>query len=211
MKNTRTAEIKVGLVTITAVIMVIVSIVLIKGISVNSSEKYIKIRFPNSGGITVSSPLVVNGVKRGEVKTVDNDNGSVLVTAKIDNIDDLKKDVSAKITILEITGGKKVEINPGISSEKYDVNNEIIGTTPPDIADLVAIAGDMVLDAKDLVKRLDTISCAVSGMFADGKLVEKIKNTVNNTEALTFMIRGFLDKNSADLNASIKKHEGYFD
>lgn len=204
MKNTKATEIKVGLVSITAIVLVCISIVLIKGVSMGSSSKLIKIRFPNSGGLTVSSPVVVNGVKRGEVKSVANDNGSVLVTAEIDNIDDFKADVNATILILEITGGKKIEINPGISSDKFNINDEIKGATPPDISDLVAIAGGMVIDAKDLVKKLDTLSARVNGMLDDGKIASQLKSTLNNADAITAMLKVFLEKNSGDLTASIK-------
>ena len=125
MKDTRSIEIKVGLVSILAVILFIIGITLGRGLYVSVNPVTVKIRFPNSGNIQISAPVFVNGVKRGAVASVRNDNGSVLVTADLDNVREFRRDVSARISILEITGGKKIEIFPGKSPEKYKIGDEI--------------------------------------------------------------------------------------
>ena len=84
-----------------------------KGISFSPTQKSVAIRLATSGGIDAGSPVVVNGVRRGTVTQVSNDNGGVLVTATLDDVSDLKSDAQALVSILEITGGKKIELTPG--------------------------------------------------------------------------------------------------
>ena len=113
MKSNKNLELKVGLLSIAAIILLVVGITLVKGISVSISQNVIRLRFEQSAGIQESAPVTINGVKRGSVTKVENDNGSVLISANLSDISDIKEDAFAKITMLEITGGKKIEIFPG--------------------------------------------------------------------------------------------------
>lgn len=106
MKNNHASDVKVGIVSLAAMLVLLIGIILGQGIGL-SSTTLIKMRFPNSGSIQATSPVLINGVKRGSVKDVINDRGSVLITAEMDNIDDIYSDATAQISILEITGGKK--------------------------------------------------------------------------------------------------------
>ncbi len=195
-------ELTVGIVSLIAILILILGISFGKGIGASNIE--IKFRFPNSGGIQLTSPVLVNGVKRGSVTSIENNKGSVLITADIDNTNDIYTDAKARITILEITGGKKIEIFPGASGSKFNINGEIIGETPADLADLVAIGGLMVNDVSVLVKRIDSIAYSVNSLLADGKTIEAIKNTFYKTDLLTTNLNDLLNKNMADISVSVK-------
>jgi phospholipid/cholesterol/gamma-HCH transport system substrate-binding protein len=204
MENQRNKEIIVGLVSIVAIAIFFIGISLGKGFKVASDDKLLKIRFPNSGGLQVSEPVVVNGVKRGTVTSVKNISGEVLVAVMLDNYDDIKTDATAKITLLEITGGKKIEIDPGKSGSKFVLSKEMIGTTPPDLAKLVTLVGEVSGDAVSLVRRLDTIASSATDLLADGKVVEDIKITARNAAELTGDLNTFLNENSAKLENTIQ-------
>ncbi len=203
MNVSRNTEIKVGIVSLAAVILLVLGISLGKGVSFSSGDQIIKLRFPSSGGIQPSAPVVVNGVDRGDVQTIQNDNGSVLITAHLDNIEDLKEDAHARITILEITGGKKIEIYPGTSSNKLAANAEINGSTPPDISELVALVGEVSGDAIGLVRRLDTIAGEITYLLEDGKLADDIKSTVSNLKNVSQNANDLIDNNYNNIQNSL--------
>ena len=220
MKDTRSIEIKVGLVSILAVILFIIGITLGRGLYVTVNPVTVKIRFPNSGNIQVSAPVFVNGVRRGSVASVKNDNGSVLVTADLDNVSEFRKDVSARISILEITGGKKIEIFPGKLPDKYKIGDEIIGKTEADFADLVYMLGEIGNDGMLLIKRLDTLSVSINRIISDEQFINNLKNTIDNTAQLSANANRLLSENiksieltinnlksiTSELNASIKEN-----
>ncbi len=203
MNVSRNTEIKVGIVSLAALILLILGISMGKGLRFSAGESIIKLRFPASGGIQASSPVVVNGVDRGDVKSIENNNGSVLITASIDNIDDLREDAHARITILEITGGKKIEIFPGTSPNKLKEGSEIQGTTPPDLSELVALFGEVSGDAIGLVRRLDTIAAGVTYLLEDGKLADDIKVTVSNLKNVSANANTLLDDNYNNIQNSL--------
>ncbi len=204
MDKQKKLELKVGIVTILGIILFVVGMSLGKGFSFPTGEKVLKIKFPNSGGITEGSPVVVNGVKRGLVNSIKNIDGGVIVTATLDRYGDLKADASARITILEITGGKKIEIDPGSASEIFSLNNYIKGKTPPDIPELVALIGDISGDAIIMFRRLDTIATSVNQLLADGQLIADLKSTVHNASALSENANLLIENNYANINSSLK-------
>ncbi|MBX3043560.1 MAG: MCE family protein [Candidatus Kapabacteria bacterium] len=203
MKNQKNKEITVGIVTFIALALLFLGISLGKGYKVTSEDRLLKIRFPNSGGVQVSEPVVVNGVKRGSIINVKNDNSSVLITVMLDNYNDIKSDANAKITLLEITGGKKIEINPGVESQKFNIQNEMTGFTPPDIAQLVTLVGEVSGDAVMLVRRLDTIAASATDLLADGEVLKDIRLTAKNAAELSANLNNFLDNNYTKLDNSI--------
>lgn len=202
MRKNRSVEIKVGIVSILAILLFFIGMIVGKDYTVTKMHQ-IKMRFPNSGGIQPSSPIVVNGVSRGSVTSIKNNNGSVIITADISNISDLKKDLSAQITILELTGGKKIELVPGTASEKFDPKNIILGTTPTDIAGLIVMLGNVSYDAVSLVRRLDTISTAAVNAINDKETIGEIKDIISNTKDITQNLNSLLKENNKQLRRTI--------
>lgn len=203
MKNNRSKEIQVGIVSIIAVLLLILGFSLGKNVSMTPKSNLVKIRFPNSAGIQIAEPVVVNGVKRGTVREVRNDQGSVLIFVELAKSDDIMSDATAKITLLEITGGKKIEISPGTSGKRFDITKEMLGKTPPDLSELVSIIGDVSSDAASLIRNLDTISLNISGITSDEKFVNGVKNTISNAEELTTNLNEFFINNKSSLQKSL--------
>lgn len=204
MVTKKSTEIKVGIVSIIALLVFIIGMSFARGCNVNVSTHTLKLRFKNSSGLQVANPVVINGVKRGTVSSVKNDNGSVLIEANLDKVDDIKSDAIAKITILEITGGKKVEINPGKSNQVFDLSKEVPGISTMDLADMIVAAGDLSVLASSLLSRLDSLGERVNYMFNKGKLVEKVVNIANNADIVMNDARNLLQNNNENINATLK-------
>ncbi len=204
MVNQRRTEIKVGLVTLAALLILIIGISLARGCSVSINQRTVKFRFDRSGGLQVSNPIVVNGVHRGIVNIVKNDAGSVYIEGTIDFSDDVFDDASAKISILEITGGKKIELNPGRSGKKFDFEKEIPGKNSADIGDLVAFVGDLSTDAVILVHRMDTLMAKFNELLVDKKLGEKLNNIATNADIMLTDAKSMLAINKENINITLK-------
>ncbi len=202
MQDKRSAEIKVGLVSLVALILLVLGIILGKGLSISNANQ-VKFRFPNSGGIQTGSPVTINGVSRGTVSSIENDNGSVLIKADLKNVEDIFSDATAKISMMELTGGRKIEMNPGISKIKFDKNNEIIGITNPDFSDLLGMLGSLSDGLTNTLDKLDSVASSVNIMFADGEINKKIRSSLSNTESLTNDLHQLLSNNKNNINSAI--------
>lgn len=206
MKNIKDIEIKVGIVTVIGIALFIIGLSLGKDVNVNTGKPVITFIFPHSGGIENGAPVLVNGVNRGKVFKVSNFNDSVEIKATVNNTDDLYADATAIISILEITGGKKIEIIPG-KSGTFDFNKTVQGDTPPDIADLVRILGYVSGDAVSLIKRLDTALIAANLLLSDEKFMNDIKSTVSEASIAARNLNQLLDDNSNNLSNTISNLE----
>ncbi len=203
MQHTRSTEIKVGLVSIAALTLLIAGILLGKGISIPGTKNQITVRLSASGGLDQGAPVVVNGVRRGTVTAVTSDGGSVVVRADIDNTSDLFADASARVSILEITGGKKLEVVPGTTGT-FDRSKEIPGVVAADIITLVDDLGSVSGDARSLIRRLDTIAGSLTDLLADGSVTQNIRTIASDGALLVNDLRTFLTNNSADLQRTLK-------
>ncbi len=207
MKSKNNIELKVGIIAFLSLIILVVAVIAVKGFRVSGDGVSLSIRFQNSGGVTEGSPVVVNGVKRGQVIDVKNDKNSVLLIVSIDNINDLKIDATAQISILEITGGKKVEIMPGLNSKNLDKSQVISGITMPDIPEVIGNLGLMTDDAKILLKRLDTISGSVTEFFRDEAIIQSVKNSIFSAERLINDVQNVVSENKHSLKSSLESIE----
>lgn len=203
MNKQKKLELKVGIVSVLAIIVFILGLSYVKGISVSAPKNLVKFQFDNSGGLTEGSPVVVKGVRRGLVKSIENHGNSVLITADLDYIDDLREDCHARITILELTGGKKIELFPGKSSRPFDKNKLIPGVATADFADLIATLGAVSSDAASLVKNLDTLTQNLNYVMQNRKLFDNLQTIAENTNELTQNLNTLVKENYSTLQNTI--------
>lgn len=203
MTNQNAKEIKVGIVTLVSLVVLIAGIVFGRGLTLRSNQPTLTIFFRSSGGIDVSAPVSVNGVKRGMVTRIEPYNNGVLVTTTMDNLADIKKDAVARLLMLEITGGKKIDIAPGQSSKSVQSGDQIQGHSSADISELIALVGDVADDAKNIVRRLDTVLTSATALLADGKVVNDTRQTLAHLRSLSQSADALLTNNRAGLQTMV--------
>jgi phospholipid/cholesterol/gamma-HCH transport system substrate-binding protein len=226
MTNSRSTEIKVGIVTLLALVLLIGGIVVGKGLSLSTGKPTLHINFPTASGLKSGDPVYVSGIKRGVVSAVEPSNGVVLVTATLDNLADLKRDASARILMFEVTGDRKVEIQPGQSSLQLVAGNDgsgsatgssansansaasrppvIQGTTAMDVSELIAFVGDVGTDLRVTLKRLDTTIVEVNELLGDNELKDETRAAIRNLNVLSVNANRLLARNEAELNSALR-------
>lgn len=202
MITQRSTEIKVGVVSVLAILLFIAGIMLGRGCTVGVNH-VLTFRFPNSGGVEVGSPVTVDGVKRGSVTSVENSNGEVKVTATVSKIDDLHTDASAVISMLEITGGKKISIDPGDAPQQLDPAQVIVGRNAADIGDLLEVVDKLGDSADRVIRRADTLVGTINAALADGKIVNDARESIEKLNHLLTSANTLIDNNKAALQETI--------
>jgi phospholipid/cholesterol/gamma-HCH transport system substrate-binding protein len=234
MDKNQKNEIKVGIVSIIGIIIVIAIIVFIKGFNLNDNSVNVLFIFDNSFGITSGSPIVVNGVKRGAVNEVWNANEKVYISATLSDIKDLKSDVSAVISILELTGGKKIEIFSGTANTPYNPKEPIMGINSTDLSELIRKIGDitenLTSDLQDIIKNVATVTKNMATVTNDltdlltqnqnninlsikniTQISSDLKGTINDNKPQIETIINNLEIASKDLNKILKQADVTFD
>jgi len=197
-------EFKVGLLITIGIILLIIGIIAGQSYRIASGKKDISFIFPNSGGIKVSEPVVINGVAHGNVKSIQNYKDSVLIIASVDKDLDIRSDAKARITILELTGGKKIELFPGTSSKPFDPNSFITGSTPPDLQELIATLGTASGNLAQILENLDNTLASVNNLISNDTLVTNLQEIIKNTNNTVARLNSLLNNNYVNLNQTIK-------
>jgi phospholipid/cholesterol/gamma-HCH transport system substrate-binding protein len=187
-------EIKVGIVSISGIVLLLLILYFTKSFSFGTNNISVLFEFSNALGINVDAPVHINGVRKGIVNKVWLNEGRVFINAMLEDIDDLREDCTAEIQILEITGGKKIEIIPGNSSNLFNPNNTIIGNESLDLGSTISKLNDITISFNKLIDKVDTLLSVSINTIKD----TNIAKIINNTEKATNTLNNLVNDNRID-------------
>jgi len=133
MKDQRKTELKVGIAVIVGLILFIWILTWAKNFSLSTTEKSILVSFKNVSGLEIGDEVSINGVKKGFVDDFKIEGDNVIVKLSLENDTPIKEDAVFRIAMLDLMGGKKVEISPGSSGKLLDYSQVQAGTFYADI------------------------------------------------------------------------------
>ncbi len=201
MKDQRKTEIKVGITVIVSLIIFLWILGWAKNFSFSSNEKTLKIEFGNASGLEVGDYVTVNGVREGNVADIEIKANKVVVKAIISNDVDLKKDAKFYISMVDLMGGKKIDIKPGISQTPLDYSQIQKGSFNADIPAVMSFVGSMQDDLISTLKDVKVTLNSLNNYLTDKKLNENVKMSIANLTKLTGKLNLMIDEN----RESIKK------
>jgi phospholipid/cholesterol/gamma-HCH transport system substrate-binding protein len=229
MKDQRKTELKVGIAVIVGLILFIWILTWAKTFSLSANDKNLLVKFNNVSGLEIGDEVTINGVKKGFVDDLKIEQDQVIVKLSIEDDAQIKEDAIFRIAMLDLMGGKKVEIYPGLSLESIDYSKIQTGTYTADIATVLSMVGGIQDDFNSSVKDIKITLSALNNYLTDKNLNDNIKSSVNNlseaSEKLNLMMgenrdnlkkllsnsvelseeaKSFLTKNKDDLNSSFQ-------
>lgn len=198
MKDQSKTEIKVGIMVIAGTILFLWILGWAKNFSFTATDKYLNIKFPTVAGLEIGDPVTVNGVRKGSVEDFKIESEDVIVKIKLDSDIELKKDASFAVTMLDLMGGKKINISPGDSPEAIDYNKIQQGLFDADVASVMSMLGRMQEDLNGTIKDVRVTLTSLNEYLTDQQLNENVKASVANLRALTNKMNVIIDQNQDD-------------
>ena len=205
MNRSKIDEAKVGFITFVGLILLGALILFTKGLNFGDKSKELIIEFDNSAGITPGSPVVMQGVDCGIVNSVWNEDGKVKINVSIKENCEIYEDATAVISMLEITGGKKIEIDPGKSKIKFDYSKTLPGICVSDISSMLTEVTKLGSALKPIIYGLDSTIINLNSILNNKELVANLEKIVTNTESMTEDLSSILTNNKAKINSIIDK------
>lgn len=198
-------ELKVGLSVVAAALIVWLVIWWAKDVRVG--QKSIAILFPNVSGLQIGDPVTVRGMKAGKVESIRILENGVSVSVSILPDVTIYRNASAKLAMLELMTGKKVELSTGTSdSGELQSSDFIQGSFTADIPQLVGFAGEAVDTLRYLVSDLQLTLRNANALIGDPELREDLKISVRNLRIITDDLKGVSrDLRQTDLKSLIAK------
>lgn len=199
MKDQSKTEIKVGIMVVAGTLVFLWVLGWAKNFSLSASEKYVKISFPTVAGLEIGDPVTINGVRKGSVEDFQIEAEDVIVKVKLDSDADLREDASFAISMLDLMGGKKINISPGESPEKINYDKIQQGQFEADIPYVLSVLGNMQEDLNGTIKDVKITLTSLNDYLTDQKMNENIKISVKNLRDLTHKLNLLIDRNQDDL------------
>ncbi|MGE5437924.1 MAG: MlaD family protein [Syntrophothermus sp.] len=200
MKDQRKSEIKVGIMVIVGLIIFIWIFGWAKNFSLKSDEKHLTIKFDDVAGLEVGDNVTINGVRKGYVEDFNVHSEDVLVKVKLDPDVDLREDAVFAVSMLDLMGGKKVDIKPGISKKNLDYNKIQYGVFNADIPFVMSMAGSLNKDLPDIMNDVKKSLQSLNTYLNDEKINREIKNSVSNLSEITDKLNILISENRTNIN-----------
>ena len=180
MKDERKTEIRVGLTVLVGILVFIWILGWAKNFSLKSNEQIVKVRFTNVSGLEIGDQVTVNGLRKGFVKEMTVEPNEVLVMLSIENDVHLKSDASFAISMLDLMGGKKIEVFPGTSEMAFDNNKISEGVFYADIPSVMSLFGSVQDDLVTVLKDVKITLHSMNNYLTDEKLNTDVKRSLSN-------------------------------
>ncbi len=170
-----------------------------KNFSLSANDLYLNIKFPTVAGLEIGDPVTVNGVRKGSVEEFKIESEDVIVKVKLDSDVELKKDATFAVSMLDLMGGKKINISPGDSSEAIDYKKIQQGEFNADIPMVLSILGDVQQDLNGIIKDVKVTLTSLNNYLADKELNENVKSSAANLKDLTHKLNILVEQNQSEL------------
>ena len=180
-------EIKIGILTITALGMLVFGINYLKGINLFKSTNHFYVAFDDVAGVALSSPVFANGYQIGLVRDIHFDYdrlGKIIVEVKTDKAMRIPKGSYAEL-VTEMLGTVKMNVwmNAANKTEFYATGDTLAGVANKG---LMAMASEeMIPKLKTTMSKLDTLLTSLNRLLSDPALPATFENARRLTSNLT--------------------------
>jgi len=172
--------------------------------SVLSKKTITTIEFDNVSGLEIGDNVTINGVRKGSVESITVTGSTVLVEIAIEKDVLIPEDSKFYVTMLDLMGGKKVEIRPGKSSKL--INPEIIqkGEFQFDVAEVMSFVGRAGEGIPAMMSKIDTALTAINSYLQDEEIKGDVKSGLKNLVALASDFRSLIREQRGQIDHLIK-------
>lgn len=174
-----------------------------KGWHYGGSQLMLVASFPSASGLEKGDPVYVRGLKRGTVDRVSEADGRILVHIDLFEPVLIHKDASASIAMLELMGGKKIDIAPGDRGTFDPALDTLSGNANGDLSSLVSFVNSLTGTVERLAMRVDTVLGSINGIFGNGALKDKTYALLDQATRAIIDVRQTLDANKVSISRTL--------
>ncbi len=185
-------ETYVGIVVFTAIILLTVGIIWGKKFPIFTKYNIFHAIFDNAQGMEKGDPVMVYGIKKGEVTDIKLLKDKAMIEFRINRGVQVFSDARVYLEIEELMGGKQLSFYPGTSNIPLESNKTLVGTIRGDIRFFMAKS---VL----IMYKVDSLLSMMNHIFKENK----VSSLVNNLESISFQTNELLIENRKNINSTI--------
>ena len=195
MKDQRKTDIRVGLTVIVSLLLLIWILGWAKNFSLNANRTKVTVKFQNVAGLEIGDNVTVNGVRKGFVEDIMMKNDFVLVKVSLDPDIDLRSNAVFSVMMLDLMGGKKVEILPGNSEEKLNLKQVQNGSFSADVPSVMVMIGKLENELPMMFKHVNQSLNSLNEYLGDKNLQSDVKTAASNLVEISTQLKEVIAEN----------------
>ena len=168
-------ELIIGLSVLIAGLVLVFGIDYLKGINVFKAANYYYVSYTNVNGLTVSSPVTLNGYKVGQVREIEyqyDNPGHIIVELSLDK--QLRVPSGSKAIIeCDLLGTSSVVLQFSTASDSHAVGDMLIGETQPSM--LEGVGQSLMPSVTSSLPKVDSLLTSVNRLVSDSALLISVK------------------------------------
>jgi phospholipid/cholesterol/gamma-HCH transport system substrate-binding protein len=193
----RRTEIEVGITVLVALGVLVWGVTWLKELSIQRKVQVWTVSFPQSGGLAASDEVQVNGIRMGEVKSMQLVGDHIVVNLALSSEIVLTSHSRVSIRNVGMMGEKVIAVDLKQSGEVYSPRDTILGVYEQGMAEVSASLGEAMGAVSLLADELRGVSGVLS---KSGDLATTLKNFRQTSEDLKLAVR----ENRAMLKSTIE-------
>lgn len=205
-------EFKLGAIVLVSTVLLVVGINYLKGISLFLNQRTFFAVYEKVDGLGPSNPVILNGFKIGQVKTVGfhpNGDGTLVVSFNIDQEAlVIPENSTARIFSSDLFGSKAIELIMGDSPVAATVGDTLISDVEAGIAEAVRLEmAPLKKKTDELIESVDVILSNIEAVFEDDatkglpETFASLKRTLDNLERTSFRLDNAIAANTGKINS----------
>jgi phospholipid/cholesterol/gamma-HCH transport system substrate-binding protein len=199
MKDQRKTEIRVGVTVVIGILIFFWILGWAKNFSFSSDHRPVLVKFDNVTGLEIGDNVVVNGLRKGFVDDMQIKQDYVIVKISLSKDVDLREDAKFSISMLDLMGGKKIGVTPGISATPFNYDEMHSGVFYSDIPSVMSMLGSVQGDIVASLKDLRVTLSSVNKYLTDEQLDKNVKKSAANLNEISQKMIVLLDENRESL------------
>ena len=204
MNEEKKTEVKVGVTVLAAIIVFIFIYGWAKNIDLSSNDTNLIIKFETVAGLELGDLVSVNGVRKGLVNSIATKENYALVEVKFNEAVNLKQDATFLVMMLDLMGGKKIEINPGNSEIIINYDEIQVGKFAGDISTAMATLSSVETDLIEVIGELKTSLHNANKLFSNDNLTSNIISSMEQIKLLSTNLNQLIIQNKTVFNETIR-------
>lgn len=189
-------EVKVALLGIVAVVALYLGFVFLKGTNVFSDTNRFFVVYNSVDGLTVSNPVLLNGVKVGIVQEVNlqpERGNRIVVAMEINKNIDVGDSTVASLSSSSVLGGKAIDLKMGRNSKHYEGGDTLISFVQTSLMSV------LTAKAMPMMGSIDSTIIKINHFF-DEDAKKSMQATLLNAQASSETMKNILAMNQRNIH-----------
>jgi phospholipid/cholesterol/gamma-HCH transport system substrate-binding protein len=193
----RRKEIQVGLTVLVALAILIWSLAWLKEYQLNAGQRVWTVQFPEAGGLAESDEVQVNGIRKGNVRSMKLVGDKVIVELNLANDIVVTRDSRVAIRNVGLMGEKVIAVELRATGAPYRPGEVIPGEYEKDMGQMMGEMAGTIESVRGLSEHLENVAAMLEPR---GSLARTIENFQNTSEELHLVV----SENRASVRETMK-------